>query len=335
MVKKTKQKQKKKSAKRKSKRTNANGNIKAYAHMIAHPCEAKLKSGMYGSSEGLLSSLKTTYSVGATWTNGYIFWCPQYVANDAISKSNCFITVQQFSYDTPVNTDANPFGRGGGGNVTSGTRLYVGATEFVLSSSVSDFRLVSSCMKVTYTGEMQAAKGQIAYIENIPIDTIMTGNAGNIVNVDQLFNAASEVERMGVTTHEIVYRPQPTLSSTFKTDGDSLLTAAAGAKTILTSESQRFSPAVYGFAWKGVPSSDLSFQFYQNVEWRPEVGSGFKASIPQQISPPGTYERVLQYLDSNYPGWTRTAMGVGQRLVEQSVQRAFTGTGPRYHRIEL
>lgn len=289
---------------RRRQRGAAVGGIAKYAHMLSDPCNATLVPGFNGTDEGVLSRLKTSYSTGATNTNGYLLWCPVYVGGS--TNVNCVLFVTSGASTPAVNTAAAPFGLSGG---TSGVALNVGATEFVTSSTVSDFRLVSACIRATYTGALQDSQGILASIENLPVDTLLLGQAtlDAAASVDNLFSLSSNVKRFGPDTHEIRYRN--TGSESFKLDsfGVMSLGEAGVSRTTLTPEAQRFAPTMFGFAWKGLDTSKISFDFIQNIEWRPETRSGFVSVVPRQITPSGHAKTVMAWLDKNYPDWTTVA----------------------------
>jgi hypothetical protein len=284
--------------------------MKMYADMLADPCNATLVPGLHSSDEGILARLKTIINVSSGNENGYLMWCPAYCGSRASDKIQFVVFTNSASNVGPLNTVAEPAFNGSNYSDTQGASDTVGAETFVQSATVSDFRLVSSCINLKYTGAMSASKGVIGYLENVPADTVLVGNAGNPATIDQIFNLTSHTARLGVNDHEIKYRPNATISGTFKSDRDSVYTKGVNgvSQTAFTSESLRFSPTFYGFAWKGVISSDMLFDVYQNIEWRPEAASGYVATVPKQLNAPGYLDMVKKYLDDNYPGWTTKAM---------------------------
>ena len=320
-----------KSSRRRNRRSKQKSNgLRAHASMLADPCKCDLQPGLLSTDEGILAKLKTTLTPGTAYTSGYVIWCPHYAGDKANNKVQCVGYVTNLSNTGATNTVPLPAFAGTWGD-NNGTAINVGATSFVQSSTVSDFRLISSCMRVGYTGQMTASAGQIAYIENLSADTALLGNGGSPCSVDQLFNLSSHVERLGVDMHENKYRPNSTIVSTFKSDRDAVYSVGDGASvTSATSESLRFSPTFFGFAWKGAASDSLFFEFYQNIEWRPEVGSGYVSSVPRQLKPAGYLDTVLKYLDDNYPGWTTSAIKGSSFIAGKVARMAFAGSyGPR------
>jgi hypothetical protein len=297
--------------------------LRQYADMLANPCTATLKPGFNGTDEGILSRLKTTFQSASGATSGFVLWCPTYVGGD--EHFNCIVNITTDPADPTVNTIAAPLGTGG----ASGLVLDAGATNFVQSSTVSDFRLLSGCMRVTYTGALQASSGLLASVENLPVDTFLLGQASldDCASVDNLFALSAKVQRFGVETHEIRYRPSGAALETFKQDVSGVYTIGtpASTRTTMTNESRRFAPVFFGFAWKGVASNTLSFDFIQNIEWRPETGAGFPSVVPRQVNPDSYKRTVASWLDTHYPGWATAAQHHAKNAIFSLATSMFTG----------
>jgi hypothetical protein len=279
--------------------------IRAYARMLADPCHAELISGLNSTDEGLLARLKTTYSNSSTFENGFILWDPTYVGGTAVG--NCFFHAATNSAAPTVNTVASPFG--GANNIT------VGATGFVQSDTVSDFRVVSACVRITYVGTLLNSQGVLASVEALPVDTFFDGQASldNVASIDDIMALSPGIKRMGTTTHEVRLHPSSNTNSLFKRDvsGAYVVGTAGVSRTEPSSDANRFGASFMGFAWKGVPTNQLTFEFIQNIEWRPETRAGFVSVLPKQIKPQGYIATVTAWLDSNFPGWaTATALTI-------------------------
>jgi hypothetical protein len=178
---------------------------------------------------------------------------------------------------------------------------------------------------------MDASSGQLAVIDNLPAEALMDSGSGAVTTVNQLFNQAATVVRLGIDPHEVKYRPTDT-SNLFKTEREAPLFAGvpAASATTVSTEALRFGSRFIGFAWKNVGStSDLMFEWYQNIEWRPNNTSGFVAQVPRQLSTPGYFETVLKYLDDNHPGWQIAAKQVGMSTAQYLVKAAMTGVANR------
>lgn len=308
--------------------------ISPYTDMILDPCNAVLAPGLHTSSEGILSRHKTVYTPTGAETSGYMLWSPYYSTNTApvtgFAQATTIYYQNNASNVGPVNTLAQPAYTGTGGVTVTGLPITAGAAPFVLGQTCADFRLLSACMKVTYTGTMTNSQGTIAFIENLAPEAIFnTGVVGSTVAVDQLIQNSSKYQRFGISTEEVIFRPDPELSSEFH--GDSIspidLGAAAARLTQQSEEANRSQPTFFGFAWKGQAANTLVFEFVQNIEWRPSTQSGLVASTPTIVSPPNQMYHALQHLDSHMEGWTTTASRrVSQMSKALSIaEQAFTG----------
>lgn len=289
-------------------------NLDRYAAMLADPCKAELISGLNSTDEGLLARLKTTYSFDPTTDNGFALWDPTYVGGTSVG--NCFIHSTPTSATTLTNSVASPYISG---------NVQTGATGFVQSSTVSDFRVVSACIRVTYTGTLLESKGLVAKVSAMPVDTFFDGQANldEVASVDDIIALSGGVERMGTVTHEVRFHPQSSTTGLFKRaeSGAYTLGTPGSSRTTPSNDANRFGASFIGFAWKGVPSAQLSFEFIQNIEWRPETKAGFVSVLPRQIKPQGYIHTVTKYLDDKYPGWSTAAQNyAGNALMNAARQ---------------
>ena len=298
-----------------------------YAKMLVDPCSAVLRQGFHGTSEGILSALKTTTNPGSTFSSGYLLWDPTYAPDVPNGHVNCILWTNNSSGTNPTNTTADPFGTGATSSTVRGQSLIVGASNFATSSTVSDQRALSACVRLTYFGRMDASSGQVAYLDNVPAETLLDDGTGSPSSVDQLFNLSTKVQRLGVDPHEIRYRP-PENASIFKTERDGILSLGTPTSSVtnLSSESLRFGPRLIGFAWRNVvATNELSFEFYQNIEWRPNTSTGFVSRVPRQIKSNGFMEDVLHTLDRTVPDWQTRATQVAGSALSAIAQYAWTG----------
>jgi hypothetical protein len=316
--------------KKKKSGSGKRGRRNPYAQMLNNPCDATLEAGFYGTTEGILNSLKTVLFPSSSFTNGYIIWDATYTGDVGSNHANCVIYTNADSSIKPLNTVADPFGGGATDVSPRGQALDVGASDWGRSSIVSDTRCIGACLRMTYFGPMNVVAGQIAIIENLSADSLLSN--GSPASIDDLFAVSSIVKRLGVDPYEVKFRPNNN-SPTFKTDRDSPITTGTGLGVVsgLSSEALRFSPRFVGFAWRNITSaSDLNFEFYQNVEWRPNTTSGFVATVPKQIKSNDSFQSLLKYLDDNFPGWQHTVskMAAGQvsGVAARIARMAFTGT---------
>lgn len=300
--------------------------------MIADPCGATLLPGIHTTSEGILSRHRTINQPTGTETSGYVLWCPYYVSNTLPSvgprQSACVYFQTNTPAIGPTNTVATPAFTVA--PTTSGTTLFPGASTFVTGSTCADFRLVSACMRLTYTGPMTASAGTLAFIENLAPEAIFnTGVAGQVISVDQLIQNCQKYNRLGIETEEIIYRQDSQLSSEFH--GDTISPLDLGDATIRATnqseEAQRAQPTFFGFAWKGQAANQLSFEFIQNIEWRPAAQSGIVAPVPTVVAPPNQVTLAQKALDVHRPGWSTSAKGFvrGMNHALDIAQMAFTG----------
>jgi hypothetical protein len=183
----------------------------------------------------------------------------------------------------------------------------------------------------------------MAYIENLPVDALLYGAAGNPPTVEQMYALATKTIRTPLSSVQVRHRPDPGLVDSFKGDLDSPFTRGTGATaTTMSGEGKRFNPTMIGFVWMGVPSNQLSFDFVQNIEWRPDIGNGLVSAVPKTIREPGYIDKLLKYLDDHKPGWTTEEWVGGAARVANSVFSLSSQTrrlrifrGPRQQRIEL
>lgn len=213
------------------------------------------------------------------------------------------------------------------------------ASELIGKSNalVADARTISACMKLTYTGRLDRASGEVAFINNIPLREVLgpvDANSFQPLSVDELFRLAPNRQRLGIDTLECVYRPEAELSGLFHSSQDYALEyPPAETKTDVTviGESARVrEPRVFGFAWRGLDagSSDLSFEFTKNIEWRPSATSGFVATVQRSSAGPGGQGYIasaLTYLDKHMPGWQERTVDSAKTLVSKVAQAAFAG----------
>lgn len=310
--------------KKKRKNKGRQNRMHSYAKMVADPCDATLTPGLFSTDEGWLAGRKTRFGSGSANTSGYLLWCPKYVSNKGASKSAALFFTTVNSSTQPLNTAADPFGGAGGTGDPEGYTVECGASSFVLSDIVADYRTVGACMRATYTGAMQSAAGLVGYLENIPTHSLVD----DLPSVDDMMAYANDVQRLGVDTFEVVWRPDQ-MDDIFKSQTDAPISIGSGAPSTTSSESKRFNPMWCGFVFHSITSiADISFEFYQNVEWRPNIDQGYVPRHPSTINEPGYFQRVIQYLDDHYPNWTRKVISSAVGGASQVARMALTGRLP-------
>lgn len=289
--------------------------------------------GIHTTSEGILSRHRTIFQPSGTESSGYVLWSPYYISNALPSigfpQSACIYFQSNTPNIGPTNTQALPAYTNNGGGVT-GSTLFPGASVFVSGPTVADFRLVSACMRMTYTGTMTNSSGTIAFIENLAPEAIFNAGVPNqTISVDLLIQNCQKYNRLGIETEEVIFRQDPKLSSEFH--GDSISPIDLGAVTTRISnqseEAQRAQPTFFGFAWKGQAANQLAFEFIQNIEWRPAAQSGIVAPVPTVVSMPNQVQIAQRTLDVRKPGWSTSARRAvrGLNSALDVAQMAFTG----------
>jgi len=318
--------------------------------MIADPCNCTLVPGLYGSSEGLLSRSKRSIANGTNTNSGYVLWCPQFHnlphAQDGHfpNTGNLFVWCSDTPSQPPKNSglDTGEFPFGYGKNFED-CELYNTASaiqdptgELLKSDLVMDARVLSSCIKMTYTGRMDAASGEVAYIENLSLDALIQGgsNAYQPACVNDLFQHSAKVTRLGIDTMEIVGRLDTSSDHPqFHGSGDSALYIPTEGKepTSVTQIAETLGPKVYGFVWRGLDTQGgtlnvpLSFAFIKNIEWKAEPNSGFTQVPPKSMSSRNVIHDVHKVLDAKEPHWATKVHDVGGSIGSQFAKVALTG----------
>lgn len=291
--------------------------------MLLDPCSASLTHALSATDEGILSSLRSTYVHDFTQQHGFIVWFPDYATDGAYNATydtgNLFIYATTNPNTAPVNTIANPFGSG----QAAGMKLAGGATAFLKSATVSDLQQISSCIDVVYTGTTLESKGIITPISNLSPDALLRGGTGGgPASISQLFALMQDTRRVGLQAHSVRSRPNSALHGAFQTEVACpiLVGHPTNSVSAIPQNIASIGPTAIGFAWSGIPTGDLYFTLTQNVEWRPDVAAGFRATLPKQVSSANTIAAALQKLDKQFPGWTTMA----KRTVASALQGYMT-----------
>lgn len=299
--------------------------------MIADPCNAPLTPGLYGDMKGFTSRFRQNHSAPsiAGHTSGYVLWCPDFYGLALFTHASANSAVG------PANRSSGDswFGNGGSGYFTDtgyGRLNNSPAHAFVESSVCKDARTIGACLQIGYTGPMQDAGGEIAYIENVPLSALLgdnkdasaTTNAG--LSVDQLFHLTSRTQRFGTDTYEHVYRP--TTTSTFIADNVYPSTVTDGFR-VLSNQGKDDGPTVFGFAWRGVKSTGtgfLSIHLTQNIEWRPNTAYGIGVVETHTLGE-SKVQTALAQLDKTDHNWSRRVVDEVRSASSRIATAAFTG----------
>jgi hypothetical protein len=316
---------KKKKTSKKQPLSQRNRGLKAYADMLLDPCEAEMKDGLYSTSEGMLNKLKTFTGTSTTNNSGYILWDPSFTSVGQVSGKtfNALYYSCTGPGDIPVNTTSNPFGT----NIATSTlALQVGAAAFAQSDTIADARCVGACMRITYKGRMDACSGIYGLLSNIPVASVLGPGGTDPISPNSLFQSAESVERFGTDPIEIRFTPAE-YSSVFRSNSEGLFNYTTGAVTTVTNEATVAGARLMGIVFDDITSTaDIRIEFFQNIEWRPNLGSGFTTHLPRQINSPGHFQKVLEYLDRTHPKWRTDAMRGAASLAGMISKAAFTGT---------
>lgn len=276
--------------------------------MLANPCDAKLVSGLYGDSQGLLARFRKSEDNNSLASCGYLLWCPDYHG-----KTNLVCFVNDDPTFHPPNTQSDPYGSGIGWSApatSSASFLYDPCEAFVGQAVCADARLISSCMQMTYYGTQLNAGGELRIVENLRPEMLINGGAGGLpASVNEIMDYAGSSMRLGTKTYEV--RSRPTESSRiFRNHLQGTFTR--GAPNAVDEVQTTQNPKYYGFVWRNIPvdQTNLSFSLFKNIEWRPAPTSGLNrpATIQAPIDPS---KIVVAELDSKTGGsWTRTVGGI-------------------------
>jgi len=264
-----------------------------YAEMVSDPCNATLLPGMFGTSEGLLARTKSTLhaNIDPLASCGYLLWCPDYT--DAPGRDGCcFLWQGSNPSQQPLNTQATPFGTSAitGSSMLTSHSVKDPAGSIINSTIVDDVRCIGACAKMSYFGRMADAAGEIAIINNLPIDQLLgkapAGSDSVPASVNDIMSYANHSGRLGIDPIELKYRLDPEHSGTFRSEEDALITIGQGIASSIGVAATTTDPRVFGFVWRNV-AGDQSFTFdlTKNIEWRAEVGSGMTQEVIRSVGP--------------------------------------------------
>jgi len=312
--------------------TSALKALSPYLSLVADPCNAELHPGLYGSTQGLLARLKasTNNSAGTSGANGFVLWAPDFSNSGTQSGGgNILCFCSDNSSDVPTNTATIPFASGNDWSAGGGGFSIMDPAHALLSGDTArDARTMSACMKMTYFGRLTNSAGQVAFIDNSSIANLLRGAGGDTVpSVDEWFRSSNDVRRIGLDTFENVWRPT-TGSDIFRGGEDQCVNIGVigGYNTTEAEVSRVVPPTLFGFAWRGVYSTDtnLAFEFIKNIEWRPEVASGL-STLGIHSSGPSHASTTLAILDHHNPSWTHRIVQSVEGGASAIVRAAWTG----------
>ncbi len=334
--------------KRRSRRGKRRGTdvIRAFARMVSDPCNAMLVPGIYGSNEGILGRFKLSYTLPsiATDTAGWVLWVPT-STNAGVDGGtsggfgNVFVFRANSGGTNPSNTTGvnGAFGAGLTTSVTSASSINDPCYAFLSGAVAQDARMLSSCIRVNYLGKLSDITGQLAYVENLPVDDLI----GKLPSPNMLFDYSTKTQRLSLDTMDLSYRNSAPGRERFTdTFGNHAITVGpTGSVSSTANDATRFPSTCFGFAWRGLTAgtgSALNFEFVKNIEWRPETGQGMTAMTATETSPSGSelMGKTLSYLDSYFPGWTSHTYNAVASGVTSMAKAVFSGIMPEVYRGE-
>lgn len=309
--------------------------------MLSDPCNSVLHPGFWGTQEGLLARVKGTFTRAGSGvdTCGYVIWCADYSSSPTLTgglntgAANMFAYAASSASARSTNSTFAPYGSSPestfeAGPTPAAASLPDPSSSLLDDDLVADMRLISACMKLTYTGKMQDASGQLGFIENLPLSTLMAGGASDQpLSVDEMFQYITKTQRLGTDTYEIVSRVNDT-AHIFRDADDAPIEIGSGAVSTLTPLGEAQQPRFFGFCWRGLAAgADNPFvlELTKNIEWRASPRSGFTHAPPVQMGPPSTAataQRVLDHLD---PNWATKIQESAVGTISKFAQIAFAG----------
>lgn len=304
-----------------------------WARMLYDPCNSPLVAGFFPNEGGNLMRVKKSIFNNSTGTCGYILWIDDYhQAGDRLDAKhsesslyggNLFIWSSDNPDTQPYNTrviseNKEAFGEtrsdsfAQNSEFSSAHTVVDPAHSWVSGNNVQDARTISSCIRMKYTGQERLASGEVALIENLPIDSILRGAIDEeAVSVNMLFNSARHVQRLGNVPVEIKGRPSAA-SDTFRNSHATpfIIRAQENQSTGKSPAGRIQAPNVYGLAWRGIsinadqPTCLFTYELTKNVEWRPEPNANATNVVPKARSGTPKFQSATSWLDNNVPGWT-------------------------------
>jgi len=274
-------------------------------------------------------------------TCGYVIWAPRYfsrglgtssdIGSTARSQMNLFVwqaasadlspSNATEAYSSVLNTNPPIFGlqRSTTSPWSSTKALPDPAASFVGGTVCEDARLLSSCIRVTYTGRQSDSAGIICPIRNISLADFLVRSdltAGTQfydkgLSVSDIFRLSAQQTRLGTETHEIRSRDSDNELDEWQTVYDPAAypgTYSSTSVTISTMDpgvSPR-EPNVIGFAWQNIEPEQftkLYIELYKNFEWRPQSDAGISVPTEERISTVSNVPKTMQYLDRIKHGW--------------------------------
>lgn len=302
----------------------------AVANMILDPCKAKLTSGGFGFGPTSINRFTSTYTfpmnsspVGAPYTSGYVLYFPGYACpktQDAIpTVGECggalFVWASPSSSASPANaggSNSNPSGQWGralyDANSTSAplTAESIATPDYAFLKGVaSSTQLVASCIDLEFLGPALSAGGEVFAINGVDPNRMIGGASPSFIGGDGLsvdnmalvYGSEGKAIKPGSCFSTKFFSRSPNTSRRL-TVGEGLVsitrsTTAAENQTVITTDTDIFSPLGYGIGFRNVPISavpgsstaitsgvkDLRFKFTVIKEWNAVVPVGLSNQV--------------------------------------------------------
>lgn len=203
-------------------------------------------------------------------------------------------------------------------NWTSAVAIPDPAAGFTMGTVCEDARLLSSCIRATYTGRQSDSAGLICPIRNMSLSDFLVRNddsgtfSGQGLSVNDIFKLAPDQSRIGTEVHEIRSRDSDTEMEEWQTWLDPAAFpgtwngTTGGSITISDPGISPREPNVYGFAWRDVEATQFTkmyIELFKNFEWRPKTNAGISLPVEERSSVVSNLPKAMAYLDRVKKGW--------------------------------
>lgn len=268
---------------------------RAYAALLADPCNAPLAHPTYAGSEGAyVVRFETLNNYGIavpTTTSGVLHWVP-----GAINPSSGYNQTCLYSESTSPGVATTM--------AAEATAFTPGAT--FLTTNASAYRCVAACMTVTWAGSELNRQGFVA-VGNTQGSTITVGSS---VAPGTVFALCSHSERMPERSLEIKWRPgsfDQTFSS-ISTPPTASEISRAGALSLF---------------YDGTNAAGGGFIVKRTAvyEYIPSLALGVAAVPTSRNTSNNTLDQVINFLDSA-GDWMTSAYRVGSRISNMAAYAA-------------
>jgi len=321
----SKQKQKKRSSNRTRRPLRRGNQLSKFAAMLADPCNAPLVPGIYGTNEGLLARMKSSFTIAES--HGYVAWCPVYNSGATLSGYHHNFVVYSTNLGSnygPANSSADPYGTT---RTTSAAFIADPAYTFINGTTAADQRLIGSCLTLLYTGALQTMSGEVAYAPNVSTNVLLYGGAGSTTcTIDDLFVHATHSHRMTASNVEVKFHPGHNKPQ-FHRSRTGPLYYVTGTPTVTSpSVDSAGDPGWSVIAWRNVPTNSLRVIATKNFEWRPEANVGLTAVPPQVTGSELNYLSSVKLLDQALPNWWAMAGDSAMQALSHAAERTLGGS---------